>query len=180
MNAGGGRPEQAGSGFDLCRGTCLTGLAGVIYCRLRMRDRATCGAIAQLGERLAGSQEVRGSIPLGSTITTLLKPLTRFASDLDNPTDRNLRRTQCKYWVLPACLGSYGLQESGRQRCRKRPQDAELTRNTLSPRARPGLADGHANGHGAVLVVSREDVRVDAERRLDVGEARRLETTSGF
>jgi hypothetical protein len=25
------------------------------------------GAIAQLGERLAGSQEVRGSIPLGST-----------------------------------------------------------------------------------------------------------------
>ena len=26
------------------------------------------GAIAQLGERLTGSQEVRGSIPLGSTI----------------------------------------------------------------------------------------------------------------
>ena len=27
------------------------------------------GAIAQLGERLHGMQEVRGSIPLGSTIT---------------------------------------------------------------------------------------------------------------
>ena len=26
-----------------------------------------CGALAQLGERLAGSQKVRGSIPLGST-----------------------------------------------------------------------------------------------------------------
>ncbi len=28
----------------------------------------TIGIIAQLGERLAGSQEVRGSSPLGSTI----------------------------------------------------------------------------------------------------------------
>ncbi len=27
-----------------------------------------CGAIAQLGERLTGSQEVSGSIPLSSTI----------------------------------------------------------------------------------------------------------------
>ena len=26
------------------------------------------GAVAQLGERLAGSQKVRGSIPLGSTL----------------------------------------------------------------------------------------------------------------
>lgn len=28
----------------------------------------SCGAVAQLGERLAGSEEVRGSSPLGSTI----------------------------------------------------------------------------------------------------------------
>ena len=28
-----------------------------------------CGAVAQLGERLTGSQKVRGSIPLSSTIT---------------------------------------------------------------------------------------------------------------
>lgn len=27
-----------------------------------------CGALAQLGERFAGSEEVSGSIPLGSTI----------------------------------------------------------------------------------------------------------------
>ena len=27
-----------------------------------------CGAVAQLGERMAGSHEVRGSIPLSSTI----------------------------------------------------------------------------------------------------------------
>lgn len=30
------------------------------------------GALAQLGERIAGSDEVRGSIPLGSTILTTL------------------------------------------------------------------------------------------------------------
>src|SRR5690606_16785525 len=31
------------------------------------RRRDPCGAVAQLGERLNGIQEVRGSIPLGST-----------------------------------------------------------------------------------------------------------------
>ena len=31
----------------------------------------SCGAIAQLGERYAGSVEVRGSIPLGSTKTLI-------------------------------------------------------------------------------------------------------------
>ena len=31
--------------------------------------RITNGALAQLGERIAGSDEVRGSIPLGSTKT---------------------------------------------------------------------------------------------------------------
>ena len=30
---------------------------------------ATCGALAQLGERLICIQEVNGSIPLGSTMT---------------------------------------------------------------------------------------------------------------
>ena len=33
-------------------------------------ERETDGAIAQLGERLNGIQEVRGSIPLGSTNST--------------------------------------------------------------------------------------------------------------
>jgi hypothetical protein len=32
-------------------------------------NRSTIGAIAQLGERLHGMQEVSGSIPLGSTIS---------------------------------------------------------------------------------------------------------------
>ena len=32
-----------------------------------IRSRFYRGAVAQLGERLTGSQEVRGSIPLGST-----------------------------------------------------------------------------------------------------------------
>jgi hypothetical protein len=36
------------------------------------RHRVPCGAIAQLGERLNGIQEVRGSTPLGSTIFTLV------------------------------------------------------------------------------------------------------------
>ena len=33
-----------------------------------------CGAVAQLGERLNGIQEVRGSIPLSSTIKILTQP----------------------------------------------------------------------------------------------------------
>ena len=37
---------------------------------------ALFGALAQLGERMAGSHEVRGSIPLGSTITGLAEPCT--------------------------------------------------------------------------------------------------------
>ncbi len=35
-----------------------------------LTDAGTYGAIAQLGERLNGIQEVRGSTPLGSTIKT--------------------------------------------------------------------------------------------------------------
>ncbi len=37
----------------------------------------TFGAVAQLGERLNGIQEVRGSIPLGSTKSILNHPPTR-------------------------------------------------------------------------------------------------------
>ena len=33
--------------------------------------RMTHGAVAQLGERLSGTQEVVGSIPIGSTIFSL-------------------------------------------------------------------------------------------------------------
>ncbi len=36
--------------------------------------RITNGAIAQLGERLHGMQEVVGSIPISSTMTVLFRP----------------------------------------------------------------------------------------------------------
>lgn len=35
-----------------------------------MKEDGLHGALAQLGERIAGSDEVRGSIPLGSTKTS--------------------------------------------------------------------------------------------------------------
>ena len=35
--------------------------------RSKLRSRAVCGAVAQLGERLNGIQEVAGSTPVGST-----------------------------------------------------------------------------------------------------------------
>ncbi len=38
---------------------------------MRYNHNLFCGAIAQLGERLNGIQEVGGSIPLGSTIFIL-------------------------------------------------------------------------------------------------------------
>ena len=41
---------------------------GVAVMRLRIVDQTT-GAIAQLGERLLCTQEVAGSIPVGSTST---------------------------------------------------------------------------------------------------------------
>jgi hypothetical protein len=48
----------------------------IIRTRTQGGDRWRCqdsdnGAVAQLGERYNGIVEVRGSIPLGSTITTL-------------------------------------------------------------------------------------------------------------
>jgi hypothetical protein len=39
-------------------------------------DRTTYGAVAQLGERMTGSHEVRGSIPLGSTNFQFTRTLT--------------------------------------------------------------------------------------------------------
>ena len=44
---------------------CLTASPMSLILRIR------CGAIAQLGERLHGMQEVRGSIPRSSTINGL-------------------------------------------------------------------------------------------------------------
>ena len=41
----------------------------VMFVNQRFYTQLIEGAIAQLGERYAGSVEVRGSIPLGSTIT---------------------------------------------------------------------------------------------------------------
>ena len=38
--------------------------------QVRLRYHPFFGALAQLGERLPCTQEVRGSIPLGSTIIT--------------------------------------------------------------------------------------------------------------
>ncbi len=43
----------------------------------RVRLRLPCGAVAQLGERVTGSHEVRGSIPLGSTKHTRSIPRAR-------------------------------------------------------------------------------------------------------
>jgi hypothetical protein len=42
--------------------------------------RRSCGAIAQLGERLNGIQEVRGSTPLGSTNSPKTKFVRSFAT----------------------------------------------------------------------------------------------------
>ena len=42
------------------------------------------GAIAQLGERLHGMQEVSGSIPLTSTIHKVGEPVARLSSVSDN------------------------------------------------------------------------------------------------
>ncbi len=41
--------------------------SGLRYVRVRPRPFPACGAVAQLGERLNGIQEVVGSIPIGST-----------------------------------------------------------------------------------------------------------------
>ena len=51
--------------LDFPSGACATGhlTPGAVPLNLRIR----CGAIAQLGERLHGMQEVRGSIPRSST-----------------------------------------------------------------------------------------------------------------
>ena len=51
-----------------------------------------CGGLAQLGERLAGSQKVRGSSPLSSTqahrqVFPVLMTLARFFSNGDAPPD---------------------------------------------------------------------------------------------
>ena len=40
--------------------------------REQASDFPECGAVAQLGERMTGSHEVRGSIPLSSTISLYL------------------------------------------------------------------------------------------------------------
>lgn len=47
----------------------LTNSSSSIYwsCRLNALGVIHSGGLAQLGERMAGSHEVRGSIPLGST-----------------------------------------------------------------------------------------------------------------
>ena len=44
--------------------------------------KVSCGAIAQLGERVTGSHEVRGSIPRSSTIYSRLNSLTYLKNKL--------------------------------------------------------------------------------------------------
>jgi hypothetical protein len=69
-----GRPPATG-GFNppeaakSRRPKCLTHTGPMLY----LRPVASGGAIAQLGERLHGMQEVRGSIPLGSTTCTSIR-----------------------------------------------------------------------------------------------------------
>src|SRR5205823_14075036 len=56
-------------------------------CRVRTRSsrhRVLCGAIAQLGERLNGIQEVRGSTPLGSTNNQIDLVGIQFAQEEEN------------------------------------------------------------------------------------------------
>jgi hypothetical protein len=48
------------------------------------------GAIAQLGERLNGIQEVGGSIPPGSTKLTVICSTLRRGEFLETPRDRNI------------------------------------------------------------------------------------------
>lgn len=57
-------------------------LVAVSFCLIDQAEilhtTSTYGALAQLGERIAGSDEVRGSIPLGSTIIYLTYSLYRL------------------------------------------------------------------------------------------------------
>ena len=90
-----------------------------------------CGAVAQLGERLNGIQEVRGSIPLGST--------TRF------PEDRQPRFGDAKV--------------AGFRRVRPprspylRPRDAAAPN---FPRNPPSVSPGENSDHSLEWVLSRE------------------------
>ena len=66
------RKREAGSGRVLRPAFFWPGRGGLVTIHLSFgRDRGDTrvprGAIAQLGERLNGIQEVRGSTPLGST-----------------------------------------------------------------------------------------------------------------
>ena len=64
------------------------------------RRDAGCGAIAQLGERLNGIQEVVGSIPIGSTIPAQAawRSLTSFSTATPNAS--SVRRTSSAVWAM--------------------------------------------------------------------------------
>ena len=67
------RPSEKRPRRALCLARLLGfGLTGTIFLVLFLSFwRLTiCGVVAQLGERMTGSHEVRGSIPLSSTIPT--------------------------------------------------------------------------------------------------------------
>ena len=74
------------------------------------------GAVAQLGERLNGIQEVRGSIPLGSTMISRTYGVAReiasenvrivSASNQQSASDRNLETTSIRFMVA-SLLGVY-------------------------------------------------------------------------
>ena len=74
---------ESHSHTDVCFVTSRLALLRIIFPKnihfssfVERSDRpSACGAIAQLGERLPCTQEVSGSIPLGSTISLLGKTM---------------------------------------------------------------------------------------------------------
>src|SRR5262249_58631597 len=74
------------------------------------RHRVLRGAIAQLGERLNGIQEVRGSTPLGSTKTSSRQLPPPFAEYLETPLLQRFLAflTPAGYCLLPPRCHSAG------------------------------------------------------------------------
>ena len=67
------------------------------------------GAVAQLGERYAGSVEVRGSIPLSSTIILSISQLTCSIKKLVDP--EGLEPSTCRLRVECSTIELWVLQE---------------------------------------------------------------------
>lgn len=103
----------------------------------------TYGALAQLGERMAGSHEVRGSIPLGSTINSKRRSLTCVFCFPVSPGETLVGRTHFLSYNPEFSLES-GLQDEKRV-CR-RPSATIRAQGIRRIAAHPG-AFPHAKGN---------------------------------